>query len=95
MTNKQKLEVLMKLFYNKEKKILDLSGLDCKDISIDLSYIEAYAIYNSYQQAKYRIDNGNQEARYIWNDFQKAKTKISNKYQEAEDIWNDYQKEIK
>ena len=90
MTNKQKLEVLMKLFYNKEKKILDLSYLDCKDMSIDLSYIKANGIWNDHQIAKYGIINGKQQAGYILNDTQKANT-IYNDYQEANGIWNNNQ----
>ena len=82
-TNEEKIKILMDNFYNKETNTLNLSGLDCRDMNIDLSYIEAINIYN-YEQ----------KANCIWNDNQKATKNIINNNQQANNIWNDNQKKI-
>ena len=71
LTKEQKLEILMKLFYNKETNKLDLSNLDCKDINIDLSNIKARCIFNISQKAD-TIYNDLQKAEHIYNNDQKA-----------------------
>ena len=70
MTSKQKLEILIEHFYDKKTNTIDLSGLNCKNMNINLSHIKANHINNDNQQAIRNIWNNNQKADSIYNDYQ-------------------------
>ena len=88
MTNKEKLDILLKYFGDEDGDI-DLSDIDFGNKVVYNTGQKANVIYNYYQKARL-IDNYYQEADEIDNGNQKAK-KIYNNDQQAYEINNSSQ----
>ena len=89
-TKKEKLEILMRHFYNKKTNELDLRGLDFGDMDVNLSNIKANNIWNDYQKANTIYNSHQQVKEKIYNCYQQA-NEIVNSSQIANDISNTYQ----